>query len=152
MDNYLKVTRTVHYGAGGDLTVEVSSGKAVPPESLVEFNIMIDQLNSYFEHFEVNRLKEVRGATVPNPTNSTVTVAAEEIRVKIDHRGKFFSVPCGEWQEHGVAFYAEHMKACGIDPEKIPIGGYKFKKAVDVVVEIVNGRPKRVLRVVERAG
>lgn len=81
-----------------------------------------------------------------SPSSQTRIIAVTCISVTMKDGKKYYKVKGGEYSEHGINFWPEHMKACGIDPRAIPDDGYKFKEATNATVEFVNGKPKRVLK------
>ena len=148
MENYLKITVTRNYGTAGTVTFELSHGKAIAHDmGLVESNLMFDQMENIIESFEINRLPHLRPA--PQANGNTITVLAEKIAVNMKDGKRMYNVICGEWREHGVPFYEEHMKDCGINPKNVPDEGHIFKEGTKAILEMRGDKPRRVLKLVK---
>lgn len=148
MDNYLKVKMTRDYGTAGKLEIELLHRKVIAhTDGLVEFNLILDQMEMLIEHFEINRLPALRPAA-RSDANSMI-VPAERIKVSMKDGKRLYNVVCGEWREFGVPFYDEHIIACGINPAKIPDTGHIFHKGTKAVVEMKGDKPKRVINLVK---
>lgn len=149
MDIILKAKIVKDFGAGVVLEVELGSINPVKHDAaLIEFNLLADCAVGLVEHFMDHQATDMK--IIGQQTAGTLlTVPATEIRVKMEKGKRMWSVICGTWQEYGVPFYPEHMKACGINPHLIPDEGYKFKKEnTRAVVQMENGKAKRVIKIV----
>lgn len=150
MKNSLQIKLTRHYGAGGSLEIQLSSDRLVDDTGgLPEFDAMIEQANRMFDHFHSAHLPHMRFAAVDN--TETKYLDAIEVRVTIDKGKRYVKVACAGYEEHGIAFWPEHMKANQppLDPKTFPpVEGYKCKEGTKVLVEIVNGKPKKVLKII----
>ena len=78
-----------------------------------------------------------------------VTVPALTLVPSIDKGKRLLKVTAGEWTKFGVPFYDEHAKESGIDPKEVPDEGWKLTGKYEAVVEVHNGNPKRVLKLVK---
>lgn len=144
---FIKVSLTRDFGAVGKMTIEAQAQTPVDAnKGLIEFDAITVQINNLFDHFIDQHLPRMK--STPIPTSNTVLVDAEKMYVTLDKGKKYVKVICGEWREHGVVFWPEHLKACGIDIRSIPDSGHVFKEGTKAEIEIVGGKPKRVLKLV----
>lgn len=146
---YIRVSLSKDFGVHGFLTLEAQGAAPVPVEAgILEFDQLTDQLNRYFKHYMDNHQITQVVNNRPIERSNEVEVIGDEIRVTMDKGKRYYRVICGEWREHGVQFWPEHMKQNGIDPKQIPDEGYKFRAPCKVIVQTVDGKPKRVLKIV----
>jgi len=142
----VKITRD--YGLAGTVEYQAVSDSHVPMEgSTIQADLLTSQVLKWFDHFEAQVLPTIKGAKKVADV-STVVVPAEEIAVEMKDGKRRYRVKCGQWMKHGVDFYPEHMKACGIDPRAIPDDGYKPRAGTMAHVQLEGGVAKRVLKLV----
>jgi len=147
MKSSLTVNITRNYGTGGSVSISMAAERMIDKDTgMVEFDELISRANLYFEHFDMAYLPHMRFTT--QDTAKTETMPALEIRVTMEKGKRYWKVATPQYQEHGIPFWPEHMKESGIDPRQIPDDGHKCKEGTTAVVEMVNGKPKRVLKLV----
>lgn len=144
----INVSLTKSLGAVGEITVQLQGDRMVSDgEGLVEFEAIVTMghtmIGHYMEHHATNqRLMNEQAQLI------TKTMPAIEIRVTMEKGKRYWKVATPEYSEFGIPFWPEHMKACGIDPKQIPDDGYICKEGTTAVIEMVDGKPKRVLKLV----
>lgn len=147
-DSFLKVRMVKNLGVVGEIEIELGGNVLIKDgQGLVEFENLVTtihgMMNHYMEHHATNqRIASEEAAML------TKTLQADEIRVTMDKGKRYYKVATPEYSEFGIPFWPEHMKACGIDPRLIPDDGYKLKEGSKAVIEMVDGKPKRVLKLV----
>lgn len=147
MENYLKVQVKRNYGNGNEVVIELSATKAVPSDlGLVEFDLMVEQINSLFDHFAIKHLPSMRFSA---PSEEEIRLLpAVELRVKLDKGKRYILVCTPEYSEFGINWWPEDMKTAGINPKTIPEDGYKCKEGSLAEVKFQNGKPKKVIRII----
>jgi hypothetical protein len=146
---HVTITRTREIGGRvGGISITLTSDDAVELDTvMVRAVTMIDQAESTLNGWlEANDIKATMTGTVTSTANPVMVVPASEICVTMKDGKRYFKVKGGEYSEHGINFWPEHMKANGIDPKLIPDSGHTCKPGTTMVVEMVEGKPKRVLR------
>lgn len=139
----LKVTMHRNYGIT-DVEFEAVSRDVPVDGSLITNDLLVASMLRWFNHFEENTLKEVKGAKLKQNIEER-TVNATQLTVGMKDGKRLYTVLCGDWMKHGVPFYEEHMKAAGINPKEIPDDGLTFADGTKVVVQLVDGSVKRVM-------
>jgi hypothetical protein len=146
MKHSLQVQVTRKFGSV-DVTLTLTAERMIDSEKgLPEFDNLIDQTNLYFDHFRDNHLPNMN-TVAANPVITQI-MPALEIRVTMDKGKRYWKVATPQYQEHGIPFWPEHIKASGIDPKAIPDEGHKCKEGTTALVEMVDGKPKRVLKLI----
>lgn len=147
MKHTLQVTLTRRYGTV-DLNLTLTAERLLDSEKgLPEYDNLMSQAELYFEHFVEHWLPRV-GKPAEFNAMQTKTVDALEIRVTMSKGKKYFKVAVPAYEEHGIPFWPEHMIACGIDPKEVPMDGHKCKEGTKALLEMVDGKPKRVLKLI----
>lgn len=145
MKSFLKLETTRKYGTG-EITISLQMDTPTDVDKgLIELDLLLDQSNRMFEHFIEHHLPKWN-KPIPNENVTTKLIPATEIRVTMDKGKKYYKVAGGEYTEHGINFWPEHMKQCGVNPKLIPDEGYKLKEGTQALIEMVDGKPKRVLK------
>jgi hypothetical protein len=148
MKHTLAIDLTKEYG-GLSLTMHLTAERLVEPEKgLPEFENLVSCAVEYFRFFEENKLPHLGNMTTKGLSMQTQTFPALEIRVKIEKGKRYWHVTTPQYQEHGIPFWPEHIKDSGINPKDIPIEGHKCKEGTQAVIEMVDGKPKRVLKLI----
>lgn len=148
-DAFIKVRLTKKLGAVGEVEVELGGNVLIKDGTggLLEFEYLVNMgegmIKHYMEHHTTNS-RILGGEDV-----ITREFDAIEIRVTMDKGKRYWKVATPEYSEFGIPFWPEHMKACGIDPKNIPDEGHKCKEGTKAIVEMVDGKPKRVLKLVK---
>lgn len=144
-------------GAVGTLEVVLQAQGFHAPQDLnpvfMEFVRRADDLLHLYAQSEIVRAT-FSGEPIPNGGSSyrsskvsaELRLPASQITVTMEKGKVRYRVLCGQWTEHGVPFYEEHMKQCGINPKNIPIEGYTFKQETFAIVQMEGDTPKRVVR------
>lgn len=148
MEDYLKVTITRNYGNGNLVTIEATNGKVVKTdEGTVEFDLMVDQLNRYFDHFSMVHLPHMRFSA---PDDEDIKLMAPtKLEIMLDKGKRYVKVMFPPpYDQYGVQWWPEDMKAAGINPKSIPEEGYTPKVGSMAEVLFRNGKPKKVIRII----
>lgn len=146
MKHSLQATVTRQFGSV-TLSLTVTAERLLDSEKgLPEFDNLIAQTNLYFDHFRENHLPNMN-TVAANPI-ITQTMPALEIRVTMDKGKRYWKVATPQYSEHGIPFWPEHMRDSGIDPKQIPDDGHKCKDGTLALIEMVDGKPKRVLKLI----
>lgn len=148
MKHSLNVKLVKEYG-GIKLEIQLTSERMVESEKgIPEFESMVSNAVEYFKFFEENKLPHLGNFTMKGLSLQTQIMEALQIRVTMDNGKKYYKVTTPQYQEHGIPFWPEHMKECGINPKAIPDDGHKCREGTKVVIEMVDGKPKRVLKLI----
>jgi len=147
VESYIKVKVQRNYGNGNFVEIEAASGKAVPTaEGTVEFDLMVEQINRYFDHFSMVHLPNMRFSA---PDGEEIKLMpAVEVRIRLDKGKRYVLVCTPQYSEHGINWWPEDMKKAGINPKVIPDEGYKCKEGSMAEILFVNNKPKKVLRII----
>lgn len=147
MEGHIKVKLVRSFGQGNDIEVEFMPTKAIAGDSngLVEFEAIVNKLEDMIHHYIKHHATNER---ILNDDRGYITkeYPATEIRVKIDGGKTYYRVATPEFNEFGIAFWPEHMKESGVDPKDIPVTGRKCKEGSKIVCEMIDGKPKKVLK------
>lgn len=135
-------------GRVGEVSITLTTTEAVQLDTATVCAVtMIDQAEGILNGWlEANDIKAVMTGAVSPTANPVMVFPASEICVTMKDGKRYFKVKGGEYSEHGINFWPEHMKANGIVPGLIPDSGHTCKPGTTMVVEMVEGKPKRVLR------
>jgi len=147
MEDYLKVTIKRNYGNGNEVIIEVANGKVVnTAEGIVEFDLMVEQINRYFDHFSMVHLPNMRFSS----PDGEVIKLLDAIRLDVSKdKGKtYYKVSTPEYSEFGIQWWPEDMRKAQFNPRLIPEDGYQCKEGSKAEVLFVNGKPKKVLRII----
>lgn len=148
MKHTLSIDLMKEYGAI-TLTVKLTAERMVEHDKgIPEFDEQIGQAVEYFKFFEENHLPNLGNMTNKGLSIETQIMDALEIRVTMDKGKKYWKVATPQYSEHGIPFWPEHMKQCGIDPKQIPMEGHKCKEGTKAIIEMVGGKPKRVIKLI----
>jgi hypothetical protein len=147
MDNYLKVSIKRNYGNGNEVVIELSHGKAIPhDQGIVEFDIMVTKINELFDQFAIKHLPSMRFSA---PSNEQIKMLpAIRLDVTMDKGKRYIKVSTPEYSEYGIQWWPEDMRAANINPKNIPDEGYQCKEGSMAEILFVDGKPKKVLRII----
>lgn len=146
MTGKFMVTRKRDLGAGhGEIMFSMEHEPVSRDTLAVAFMNTVNQVDDMIAaYMEAHGIKADMGAHGYDVTEEKHLATGISVTMKDGKR--YYKVKCGTWQEHGVAFYPEHMKASGINPALIEDTGYEFKGPTNAIVQMVKGQPKRVIR------
>jgi hypothetical protein len=148
MKHTLNVELEKQYG-GISLRIQLTSERVVESEKgIPEFESMVSNAVEYFKFFEETKLPSLGNFTHKGLSIQTRVFKALDIRVTMDKGKRYYKVATPEHQEFGIPFWPEHMKECGINPKDIPDEGHKCKEGTNAIIEMVDGKPKRVLKLI----
>lgn len=149
----MKVTVTLskNFGAVGTLTISTDAEGVPMDTSLVTFDQLTEQINKMFEHYVTTYGVKMRVDNLV-PDVKTVWMQMDSIGVTMKDGKRYYRVKGGQYSEHGIPFYPEHMMKCGFAPTDIPDEGYTFKGATDAEIEFSGDKPKRVLGLRKHVG
>lgn len=146
MKHSINVSLTRKFGSV-DVNITLQGERVVESEKGVpEFDSLMSNAQLYFEHFIAHYLPAMGTMIGQDMPVLTKVFDALEIRVTMDKGKRYWKVATPEHQEFGIPFWPEHMKDSGIDPKLIPDEGHKCKEGTKVTIEMVDGKPKRVLK------
>lgn len=146
---WLKVTLVRNYGPVGSIQIELHSEQSFDVnKGLIEFDQLTEAAQRMADHYTEHHVPKLKPTEHRAPVVTTVEVGADRMYVTMDKGKKYLKVICGQWTEHGVNMWPEAMKACGIRFEQIPEDGHKFKEGTKAVVEMEDGKPRRVVKFV----
>lgn len=147
MDTYIKVTITRAYGEGNSVTIESGASKSVlHNEGIVEFDMLVEQINTYFDDFELKHLPHMRFSKAH--TEDIRQLKAISVGVTLDKGKRYIKVFTPEFMEYGIQWWPEEMKEAGVNPRAIPDTGYKCKEGAIAWVLFKDNKPKKVIKVV----
>jgi hypothetical protein len=148
MKSSLTIRLSKSFGVGGILDIELSAERMIDEgQGLAEFDLLIDRAERMFEHFNQHRLPHMTALT--EVMKQTQTLPALKATLTLDKGKRYCKILTHGYEEHGIPFWSEHMTACGLNPKTFPPDeGYTFKPNTMMEVEIVNGKPKKVLKLI----
>lgn len=117
----------------------------------VSYDRLIDAINIEFDRYIRDRLPSQQaqpGVGQTSGSRSEVWVDVERLDVEVKSGKRYFKVKGGQWQQHGVNYWPETMKAHGRVPANIPLEGIALP-GYKMLVEMDGNNPKRVLQLVK---
>lgn len=147
----VKITWTVTRKFGNEdctLTLEAEEvfGSAMIGADLLQSKA-IDIFKHYINNYAPTMKQQPDG--VGQSSSTIERLPAERLNVRMENGKRLYKVHGGKYSKHGVPFYDEHILKGGVDPKDIPDVGWNLKDKYDFEVEIENGKPKRVLRLIK---
>ncbi|MFW5692453.1 MAG: hypothetical protein ACOCX3_03795 [Chloroflexota bacterium] len=89
--------------------------------------------------------KNASQTTTTTAASATVTETADEITVNLTNGKRLYRVKGGRYSTWGVPIYPEVLRASGYDNPEAQIPDAGLKISGNFTVEIIDGKPKRVL-------
>ena len=148
----VKVTWSVTRKIGNEDITLTLEGEEVFGSVLIATDLLMGKAIDTFKHYINNY--------APNPTNNpgvgqtasnTEVLPADKLVVRMEDGKRLYKVFGGKYSKHGVPFYDEHIIAGGVEPKDIPDVGWNLKGKYNYQVEVQDGKPKRVLKLIKVA-
>jgi hypothetical protein len=147
MEKFLKVSLTKNFGNGNSITIEMQGTKAIPADQtgLPEFDAMVVRINDMVEHYAVEHLPRL---TFNATAGQTTLLDALRVDVTIDRGKRYVKVSTPQYNDFGIQWWPEDRKAAGLKEDWPPPEGYVCKKGSKVEVLMVDGKPKKVIKII----
>jgi len=145
---------TVTRGIGNEqVAITLGSGFAIHSGAgrSVGYDRLFSAINIEFDRYIRDRLPQQNGDPdigmfKGNTTEKWVDVTRLDVEVKSGKR--YFKVKCGQWQQHGVNYWPETMKAHGRVPANIPLEGIDLA-GYKALVQMEGENPKRIVQLIK---